>query len=173
MKTNWLWDTILTEREAKNILKNEKHPKFEIYAEKLLSRVSDPSIVFSFVDKITFCRIWPVIKKRLEKDLWVRNRIILWQVIYERVHTELEEQGIKIRTHKKIKLPAERVKITQQIKNLRKGLGYTQKDLAKKLGVMQQYISKIESGIENLSIDTLKKIADTLHSNLIINLKLK
>lgn len=173
MKINWLWDTILTEKEVRKILKNEKHPKFEIYAEKLLSRISDPAIVFSYINKINFCRIWPMIKKRLEKDRWVRNRIILWQVIYERIHAELEEQGIKIRGHKKIKLPEERIKITQQIRSLRKRLGYTQKGLAKKMGVMQQYISKIESGVENVSIDTLKKIADALHSNLIINLKLK
>lgn len=173
MKTNWLWDTTLSEKEVREILKNEKHPKFDTYTEMLLARISDPEIVFSFINKKTFCCKWPKIKKRLAKDRWLRNRILFWQIIYERIHAELEEQGIRIRIPIRIKPPVERIKIVQQIRSLRRRLGYTQKALAKKLGVMQQYISKIESGVENVSIDTLKKIANALHSNLIINLRLK
>lgn len=173
MKTNWLWDTTLGEKEVREILKNEKHPKFDIYTKMLLSRISDPEIVFSFIDKKTFCRKWPKIKKELTRNRWLRNRILFWQIIYERIHTELEEQGIRIRIPARINPPPERVKIVNQIRNLRKRLGYTQKDLAKKMHVMQQYISKIESGVENVSIDALKKIADALHSKLIINLRLR
>jgi len=47
------------------------------------------------------------------------------------------------------------MKLSQQIGNIRIKLGYTQEDIAKKLGTVQQYISKIENGHENLSIDTL------------------
>lgn len=173
MKTNWLWDTILNEKEVREILKNEKHPKFDTYTEMLLSRISDPEIVFSFINKKAFCRKWPKIKKGLASDRWLKNRILFWQIIYERIHAELEEQGIRLRVPTRIKPPVERVKIVQQIRSLRRRFGYTQKALAKKLGVMQQYISKIESGVENVSIDTLKKIANALHSNLIINLRLK
>lgn len=170
MKTNWLWDSRLSEREAKRILRDEDHPKFDIYAEKLFSRVSDPAIAFSIVDKETFCRKWPVIKKRMKRDRWIRNRVIFWQTIYEQIYEEFKKQGIKIRTPAKVVASPERLKIAQQIRNLRRKLGYTQSDLAKKLGVIQQYISKIETGRENVSIDTLKKIADVFDCNLIIKL---
>lgn len=170
MKTNWLWDTSLGENEVRKILKQENHPKFNIYAEKLLSRVSDPGIVFTIIDKKTFCQKWPIIKKRLYRDRWVRDRIIFWQTIYERIYSDFKKQGVRIRKPIREKIPPERMNIAQQIRNLRIRLGYTQKDLAKKLGVIQQYISKIETGMENVSIDTLKKIAKVLGCNLTIKL---
>ena len=173
MKLNWLWDTRLSEKEVKKILKDENHPKFDIYSEKLFSRVSDPAIAFDIVDRKIFCQKWPTIKKRLRKDRWVTDRITFWQTIYEPVDKELKEHGVKIRKPAKLKIPPERTKITQQIRNLRMKLGYTQRDLAKKLGVIQQYISKIETGRENVSIGTLKKIADVFGCNLIVKLTWK
>lgn len=170
MKTNWLWDSRLSEREVKRILRDEGHPKFDIYAEKLFSRVSDPAVAFSIVDKKTFCQKWPVIKKRMQRDRWIRNRVIFWQTIYEQVYGEFKKQGVKIRKPVQVVASPERLKIAQQIRNLRIKLGYTQGDLAKKLGVIQQYISKIETGKENISIDTLKKIADAFDCSLIIEL---
>mgnify|MGYP001591868811 FL=1 len=55
MKINWLWDSSMGEGEARKILKDENHPKFDIYAEKLFSRVSDPKMAFGIVDNVTFC----------------------------------------------------------------------------------------------------------------------
>jgi hypothetical protein len=54
MKTNWLWDSRLGESEVRKILKDTGNPKFDIYAEKLFSRVSSPKIAFSIIDKLTF-----------------------------------------------------------------------------------------------------------------------
>ena len=45
------------------------------------------------------------------------------------------------------------------------------KNIAKKLGVIQQYISKIENGHENFSVDTLARIADVLGKGLVIKLE--
>jgi len=100
----------------------------------------------------------------------VRNRVIFWQTIYERIYSEFKDQGIKIRKPFTARIPPERLNVAQQIRNLRLRLGYTQKDLAKKLGVIQQYISRIETGMENISIDTIKKIAKVLGCNLTIKL---
>ena len=36
MKINWLWDSQLSEAEARKILKDESHPKFDIYVENAL-----------------------------------------------------------------------------------------------------------------------------------------
>jgi len=70
-----------------------------------------------------------------------------------------------------IEISPARAKLAQQIKDIRIKLGYTQRDTAKKLGVIQQYISKIETGRENISLDTLKRIADVYNKKLVIELK--
>jgi len=171
MKINWLWDSSMGEGEARKILKDENHPKFNIYAEKLFSRVSDPKMAFGIVDKVTFCKKWPSIKRRMRKDRWLKDRTVFWQTIYERILEGLKEQGIKIRSQREVKIPAERMKLAQEIKGIRVELGYTQKDMAKKLGVIQQYISKIENGRENFSVDTLKRIADVFSKRLVVALR--
>ena len=171
MKTNWLWDSRITEKNARKILNDSNHPKFDIYAEKLFSRINDPKKAFSIVDKLTFCRKWPVIKKRMRKDRWLRDRVIFWQTIYNRVKEQLNAEGIKIRTPRKEKISAERLELAKEIRDIRIGQGYRQKDLASKLNVIQQYISKIESGRENFSIDTLIRVADVLGKKIYIHLK--
>jgi len=55
-----------------------------------------------------------------------------------------------------------RVEISMTIEDQRKAKGYTQKDLAKKLGVSQAMVSRWENGEENLTIATLAKIAVAL-----------
>lgn len=171
VKINWLWDSRLKEREVRKILKAANHPKFDIYAEKLFSRMSDPRVAFGIVDKVTFCKKWPRIKKRMRKDLWLKNRVVFWQTIYERIHEQLRAKGIRIRESQKAEIPAERIKLAERIRDIRVESGYTQKEIAKKLGVIQQYISKIESGHENFSVDTLKRIADVFGRKLVVDLR--
>jgi len=171
MKTNWLWDSRLGEGQVKEILKNEGHPKFYIYAEKLFSRVNDPKMAFSIVDKVTFCKKWAGIKKRMKKDRWLENRVIFWQTIYERIYAGLKESGVKIRSAQDANIPAQRLRLSGQIRDIRLKLGYTQGGIAKKLGVIQQYISKIETGRENMSVDTLTRIADAFNKRLVIELR--
>ena len=171
IKINWLWDSRISETEAKGILKNENHPKFDLYAEKLLSRTSDPVFVFGLMDKVLFCGKWPIIKRRMQKDQWLKERVIFWQTIYERLHERFREQGIRIRAPQKAKVPRERLMLARQIRKIRIRLGYTQRDVARKLGVIQQYVSKIESGRENLSLDALKRISDALGKELVVRLR--
>lgn len=171
MKINWLWDSRSGGKEAKKILKDENHPKFNIYAEKLFSRISDPKIAFGFVDKVTFCKKWPGIKKRMRKDHWLKDRVVFWQTMYEVIFKQLKEKGIKLRTSKEIKVSPERMQLSRQIKEIRMQSGYTQKDIAEKLGVIQQYISKIENGRENFSVETLTRIADVLDKRLVIEFR--
>ena len=171
VKTNWLWDTMLDEKEVRKILKHAEHPKFDIYAEKLLSRVSDPRIVFGIINEVTFCRKWQTIKRRIQKDQWLKDRIVFWQTIYERVYENLSERGIKIREPWEEKIPPERMEVARKIRVIRIKSGYTQKKMAKKLGVIQQYISKIENGHENLSVDALKRIADVFGKKLVVELR--
>lgn len=58
------------------------------------------------------------------------------------------------------------------IRELRKGKGMTQSELAQKCGVTQAYISMIErSETQNLSIKVLCKLADALDAPLTILIK--
>ena len=171
MKVNWLWDTQVKENQVRGILRDEKNPRFYMYAEKLFSRVTDPSLAFDYINKKTFCRKWPNIKKRVQKDAWAQDKVETWQKIYETVFHELKSRGFHVRKPSHLKVSSEISGIAQQIKEIRIQRGYTQEDMAKKLGVIQQYISKIETGRENISIESLKKFAEALNKKLVIQLQ--
>jgi ribosome-binding protein aMBF1 (putative translation factor) len=47
-------------------------------------------------------------------------------------------------------------------------MNLTQKELACQMSVSQQYISKILKGQENFSLETLAKIEDILHINILV-----
>ncbi len=171
MKANWLWDSRLNENQVRKVLNKGDHPKFDIYAEKLLSRINDPKIAFCIIDKVIFCKKWPKIKSRMRKNAWLRDRVFFWQTVYERVYQQLKAGGVRIREPQEQRVTPVRMKLAEQIKRLRKKSGYTQRDMAEKMGVIQQYISKIERGYENVSIDTLQRIAKALNKELMLKLK--
>jgi len=49
--------------------------------------------------------------------------------------------------------------------------GFTQKELAQKIGTKQSAISRLESGKANPSLLFLQKIAKALHSHLVVSFK--
>jgi len=162
MKVNWLWDIRASEKEARGILKDEWHPEFYIFAERLFSRISSPQDAFSFIDKDVFCRQWPKIKIRMQKDKWLAGKIVFWDRAYNRIQKEFASGAIEV--------AFDRHAIARQLRELRNKKGYTQADLAKKLGVIQQYVSKVESGHENFSVDTLREVFSVLDKKIVIRL---
>lgn len=52
--------------------------------------------------------------------------------------------------------------VGQLIREARKAKGLTQKELGEKMGVGEPTITNYESGKQNLTINTLRKIADAL-----------
>ena len=56
--------------------------------------------------------------------------------------------------------------IATTIQKQRKAKGYTQQELAKKLGVSQAMVSRWENGDENFTVATLVKISDALELEL-------
>ncbi len=171
MKINWLWDTRLNEQEVRNILKDSSNPRFPIYAGKLISRAQKPEVVFRFINQKDFCRKWPAIRKRLEKDAWNKDKLAFWQTQYALERELLQKQGISLRVRREAGDIPERIKIAQILKKQRQQSGYTQEELAKKLGVIQQYISRVESGRENICIGTLKRFAEVFHKQLVFEMK--
>lgn len=61
------------------------------------------------------------------------------------------------------------LEIAYQILKLRKKKKISQAQLAKKVGTKQSNIARIEAGQQNLSIDTLGKIAEALNCELKVN----
>lgn len=54
-------------------------------------------------------------------------------------------------------------KIGQLIHQIRQERGLTQAELARRLGTSQSAVNRIEHGKQNLSIDTLQRISNTLN----------
>ena len=72
-----------------------------------------------------------------------------------------EDLQKKLDTNKRFKLLFEiesaKIKLTTKLTGMREDMSLTQAELAKKMGVSQQLISKIESGDDNISLETLVK----------------
>ena len=165
MASSWLWNINKTEAEVKRILANPEEKSFVHYAALLFSRHSGlPKEIFKeYVRKEDFCRNWQAIKRRMRKDKWNDERIPFWDEVYKFLIRDFKKKGVVFPIEKKQvarnpvwEKAAEAIKIRRRAKKM------TQVELAKKLGVKQQFISKIESGTQNLSLQTLEKIKKVL-----------
>ncbi|MCB4791930.1 MAG: helix-turn-helix domain-containing protein [Elusimicrobia bacterium] len=64
-----------------------------------------------------------------------------------------------------------RALIAVQIEGLRKRYRLTQRQMAKKLKITQQTVSKIERHDNNVTIGTLEKIASMFHKQLVVEFR--
>lgn len=171
-KKDWLWDRKISLDKAKKILRDPNHANFLSLSSLLLSRKNSPEEVFkAYLKPKIFLLSWKRIKRQMRRDYWNNPRIEYWQAIYEKLREKYDEKGI---------LPVKRTatgpgqKFTQliagKIRAFRKQKKLTQCELAKKLKISQQMISRIEQGKENISILTLKKIVDSLDAKLILDI---
>jgi len=81
----------------------------------------------------------------------------------ERIDKHLNEELKNKKFRKAFEVERNKVALAQRIAELREEKHFRQADLAKKLGVSQQFISQIETGQErNLTLETLIKIAMSL-----------
>lgn len=170
---DWLWDRNISIKRAKKILSNTEDKHFLSLAGILLSRKNIPKEVFrQYIKPLDFLRSWQKIKRQMRRDSWNEPRIEFWQAIYEKLKERYKERGVFVRGPELIKPKDEFCKlIAGKIKALRKQKGLTQKELAKKLNISQQVISRIEKGRENISILTFKKIVDGLGAAIHLEIK--
>lgn len=174
MKNNWLWDVNISEQKAKKVLSDENNVNFIRYAALLFSRNNVPKEVFLIISKENFCRKWTKIKNRMRKNKWNDERIVFWDEIYEYIRDDFKAKGVSLKRpklDKKDKPSKICLQVAESVKNIRKKKGITQKQLALKMKVSQQVISRIESGQENISIKIIEKIAKTLQSDIIISVQ--
>lgn len=170
--TNWRWDRNITEEEAKKGLANPEGVDFIELASLLLSRNGIPQEVFSrYLTRERFVTHWARIKRRMRKNSWNDPRIIFWQAIYDYLKKEFQKSGIKLRKERVV--PDQFLKeLGEMFRASRKKTGVTQKELAEKLNISQQVISRLERGESNSSIKTLQQIARALGAELRMNLYL-
>lgn len=164
MKPGWLWDTKMTLKEIQAILKDQRHDRFVTTAALLLSRHNAPKEVFDeYLDKKLFVRNWNRIKRQMRKDSWNDPRIVFWQAVYEKLVSEFKEQGLSIRPPKK-EFAVNRLveQVAEKIKTARQELELTQGELAERIGISQQVISRIEKGRSDLRLSTLEKVSSFL-----------
>jgi transcriptional regulator with XRE-family HTH domain len=60
----------------------------------------------------------------------------------------------------------ERKRLGQRVKHLRRLRGYTQEQLAEQIDINPKYLSSIERGLENPTLDLLCRLATGLHVHL-------
>jgi len=169
LERDWLWDRKITLCKARRILKTSDHARFLSFVSLLLSRKNAPQEVFKkYLEPKIFLQNWLRIKRQMRKDSWNNPRIEFWQAIYERLREKYKRKGILPVKEggKETKEGIFTRSIADKIKVFRKQKKLTQKDLAKRLKVSQQMISRVEKGRENISLLTLKRIVDCLGASL-------
>jgi DNA-binding XRE family transcriptional regulator len=170
MKENWLWDKKITDPEARRVLKDPGGGNFTDMAALLLARSNDPQTVFKgYIDPLVFCRHWSSIKRKMRRDKWAEPRIVFWQAIYEKLAEKYRKQGVVFRKETAAKQPL-CVETGKKIAHARRKSGLSQKELAGKMGVSQQLVSRIESGRENISLGTLSNVSRALGKRVRIDL---
>jgi len=81
----------------------------------------------------------------------------------EKINAHLKEELKNEEFRKAYEIERAKVALAQKIAELREERHLRQVDLAKKLGVSQQFVSQIETGQErNLTLETIIKIAKSL-----------
>lgn len=92
------------------------------------------------------------------------------KVRLENIDVYLQEKLKDEKFRKAYELECAKVALAQKIAELRQEKHLRQADLAKRLGVSQQFISQIETGEEkNLTIETIIRIAKSLGRGVVIS----
>lgn len=85
------------------------------------------------------------------KEAIKKGRLIPYRKIFES-HSKAEQARIKERSRYLI--------AAMELRKLRKKLKLSQAELARKMDVKREFISRIESGQQNITLETLYRLAD-------------
>jgi UDP-N-acetylglucosamine 1-carboxyvinyltransferase len=146
--------------ETLEIIKNPWHPKFPERMVRLLSRCDEPKEIFSIIDKKDFIQFWPRIRQKWGRTNQSPDFRAWWETIYENL---LKGQIVK-KSLTGTRLEEIR-RIGRIIKEAREAKDWSQKELGHRVHMRQPDISAIESGKQNLTIETLIRIGRVLDIN--------
>ena len=166
LKNDWLWDRKITINKARLILKDPANSHFLSISATLLARKNTPNEVFKYYLKpLDFLKNWRAIKRQMRKDNWNDPRIEFWQAIYEALREKFRKRGVDLKEETPSIIREENdfcKTIAEKIKIARKQKGLSQRELAKRLEVSQQMVSRIEKGRENIYLLTINNITEAL-----------
>ena len=91
---------------------------------------------------------------------------IIWNDDLDIETETIYEDGVTVKTVR----PAASIMVGQTVAAARAKKGLSQKELAEATGIDQSDLSKIERGVANPSVGTLKRIADALDAQLLISI---
>jgi transcriptional regulator with XRE-family HTH domain len=157
--TNWYWDLRIPFETIKEILADERNPRFAKVAGKLLARTNDPNEVFALITPLAFCRRFRAIQREISKDEWTKEKVAFWRATYERHLREFRKAGIRVRQNEPRNLDSFTVDLLTRLRSCREEARLSQAALASALGCSQQFVSGIESGREKPTMDYLRKFA--------------
>lgn len=116
---------------------------------------------------------YPVMRALEDRTLFESGKLnyygIIWNDDIDFDTESIYREGTIVRRVK----PFPSVDIGAEIAGARASRNISQKELAKKLGLDQSDVSKIERGVSNISMKTLRKIADALDCKIKIELEPK
>jgi transcriptional regulator with XRE-family HTH domain len=157
--TNWYWDLRIPLDTIKEILADERNPRFARVAGKLLARTNDPDEVFSLMTPLAFCRRFRAIQREIGKDEWTKDKAAFWRATYERHLREFRKAGVRVRQQEPREVDPFTRELIVKLRSCRDEARLSQAELASVLGCSQQFVSGIESGRERVTIEYLRKFA--------------
>ncbi len=91
----------------------------------------------------------------------------------ERAEKHLNEKLKDVEFREVYELERVKVALAQKIAEIRDENNLTQSELAERMNVSQQFISQIESGESNLTLETLLKLSQSLNTGIMISFSKK
>ena len=165
-RRNWYWDLNIPYKKITQILSRGDDPRFARIAGILFSRVLDPKDAFELISPSDFCRHYKAIEREITSDEWTKKRAAFWKATYLRLTKELKAKGERLRQPAKPELDFFDRQLIETVKKCRRRMFMSQKELADLMDYSQKYISRIETGRENISQDFLKKLAKTTNQKI-------
>lgn len=115
---------------------------------------------------------YPQLTALKDRELFLSGKLmgaygIVWNDDLDIEAETIYEEGATVKTVK----PAVSVMAGEAVAAARARKGLSQKELSEATGIDQSDLSKIERGVANPSVGTLKRIADALDAQLIISMQ--
>ena len=120
-------------------------------------------------DMMVLSKKYPRVTALKDRDLFLSGRLmgyygIIWNDEIDIETETIYEFGKTVRTER----PSPNILVGYAVAMARANKGLSQTELSKATGIDQSDLSKIERGVANPSVNTLKRIADALDTKLII-----
>lgn len=154
----------LSDEELRGILSDPDHQQFVSIAARLLESSLDVDRVFEYLDPEVFARNFERIKKSMGQGEQALKHRRFWGRMAEQGRKKLgiEEESPDEGKSESSSASESAERIGQRIRKLRREEGISQSELADRLDVSRQVISRLENGKHNPSFEKIKRVLGAL-----------